>query len=187
MTASDCVGCLGSGRCWVCLGSGFECPETKDGLCHRCGGSRRCDLCHSSLLVTEIDLCGSEPACTARRVLVIDDDSSMRTLLGLWFDDDARCLSVSDVPSAEAAFVTLAMDNPDTIVCDLHLGPLTSDRYLPGLRTAAPAARIVVYTCDPRLARDLDVLGLGADAIVDKLAAPVEQLVELALRSPSAA
>lgn len=184
---SDCVGCLGNGRCWVCLGTGYGCPETKSGVCHRCGGARRCDQCDAPFLLTRIDLTGEQPTCTSRRVLVIDDEASMRTLLELWFRDDARCLSVIAVPSVEAAFVALALDEPDAIVSDLHIGAVTSDRYLPGLRAAAPAARIVIFTCDPSLASELDVMALGADAVVDKTAAPLEQVVDLALRAPATA
>jgi CheY-like chemotaxis protein len=187
MTSPDCVGCLGNGRCWVCLGTGYGCPETRTGLCQRCVGARRCDQCDNPFLLTQIDLTGEQPTCTSRRVLVIDDEESMRTLLQLWFRDDARCLSVVAVPSVEAAFVALALDELDAIVSDLHIGALTSDRYLPGLRAAAPAARIVIFTCDPELAEELDVITLGADAVVDKTSAPLDQLVELALRAPAAA
>jgi len=156
----------------------------KSGRCARCHGDRRCDLCDAPYRATQIDLRDPEPA---QRVLVIDDDPSMRTLLGLWFGDDERCQAIAEVPSAEAAFVEVAIETPDAIVCDLHLGALTGEVYLPGLRNAAPNARIVVYTCDPQLAYDLDVFDLGADAVLDKTSAPLEQLVDTALQAPTAA
>ena len=38
----DCVGCLGDGACWVCLGTGVLTPERTGPTCHRCAGSGKC-------------------------------------------------------------------------------------------------------------------------------------------------
>ena len=43
---SECVACLGSRECWICVGVGSV--ETQRGvwmLCHKCGGSAMCSYC----------------------------------------------------------------------------------------------------------------------------------------------
>ena len=45
LTVSVCAGCLGCGRCWVCLGSDRAAPESWVGQCSRCSATARCHLC----------------------------------------------------------------------------------------------------------------------------------------------
>jgi hypothetical protein len=46
-----CDGCLGSERCWVCLGRGVLDSRAGVRPCHRCYGSGRCSLCRQINLV----------------------------------------------------------------------------------------------------------------------------------------
>ena len=42
----SCPGCLGDGRCWVCLGTGrLRSAAEPDVGCHVCGGSGSCARC----------------------------------------------------------------------------------------------------------------------------------------------
>jgi len=186
MSGSTCPGCLGTGRDWVCLGTGFACPENKTGVCTRCHGTRRCDLCDAPFLSTAPGTRSSDDGAaeTSRRVLLIDDEAGILELLVLWFVDDPRCQSVVTASTAEAAFGVLADESPDTIICDFQLGSVTSDAYLPGLRAAAPNARIVVYTCDPALAQLCGVLDRGADVVLDKVQVPLADVVDVAMQLP---
>jgi len=188
MSGTTCPGCLGTGRDWVCLGTGFACPETKSGVCTRCRGSRRCDLCDAPYQLTAPGPgCETGPADRARRVLVIDDEEVILDLLVLWFADDPRCHSVVTASTADAAIGMLADETPDAIICDFQLGHVTSDAYLPGLRAAAPNACIVVYTCDPALAQLSGVLDRGADVVLDKVRVSLADVVEVAMQVPSVA
>ena len=40
-----CPGCLDSGECWICLGTGALDTEKGIGVCGSCGGSRHCAYC----------------------------------------------------------------------------------------------------------------------------------------------
>jgi hypothetical protein len=41
-----CAGCLGDGRCWVCLGTGrFSYARRPDVGCHVCWGTGGCAIC----------------------------------------------------------------------------------------------------------------------------------------------
>jgi len=37
----NCAGCLGNGKCWVCLGTGYLGPD-RDATCQRCAGTGQC-------------------------------------------------------------------------------------------------------------------------------------------------
>lgn len=42
---NTCDGCLGSRRCWVCLGTGRLLTAAVSVPCHRCAATGRCSLC----------------------------------------------------------------------------------------------------------------------------------------------
>ena len=46
MGSNRCVGCLGSQKCWVCLGPGVVEPRPGEHTpCVRCAGSGKCFVC----------------------------------------------------------------------------------------------------------------------------------------------
>ena len=54
--ASDCDGCLGSRRCWVCLGTGNADTLRQLGVCPSCGGSARCAYCDPKAPMRYVDV-----------------------------------------------------------------------------------------------------------------------------------
>ncbi len=179
--ARPCAGCLGSGRCWVCLGTGYAVPESLTGICSRCQGTRRCHLCAGSAARGP----GSATATTGpvgpRRVLVVDDETDILDLLGLWLQDDPRCAAVSTTTSAEEALLILAEEPVDVIVCDFQLVGASSDQYLPGFRSACPHARIVVHTADTTAAYAARVVERGADLVLEKGRSTLQHVVDVVL------
>jgi len=173
VTTGKCVGCLGSGTCWVCLGSGFADTERRRGSCSRCHGTRHCHVCNATAVTTKAE---------QRRVLVVDDEPDTLHLVELWIADDPRCEAVDVADSGDRALLVLAEADPDTIVCDHNLGSHTSNEYLPGFKSAAPDARIVIHTSDPLGAKADGVLDRGADVVVEK-GTSLEDLVDIALGS----
>jgi CheY-like chemotaxis protein len=169
----DCVGCLGSGLCWVCLGTGYAVPESRRGRCSRCLGTRRCHVCAPAPEVARR---------IPRRVLVVDDEPDVLDLLRVWLSDDERCCAVETVTSGDAALLALAENCADTIVCDFQLGGgATSADYLPGFRSACPDARIVLHTGSPDLALAAGVIERGADLVLEKGRVTLQQLIDEAL------
>lgn len=50
-----CDGCLGSRRCWVCLGTGtLGLARLAGTVCHKCQGSGRCSYCDQTLAPTDV-------------------------------------------------------------------------------------------------------------------------------------
>jgi CheY-like chemotaxis protein len=119
---------------------------------------------------------------TSRRVLVVEDNEDIRLLLNLWLTDDPRCRSVSEADGVGAALAAIRSGaSYDAVVCDFMLGDGTAADCLRQLRTAWPAARILVYTASMRIARESGVLEMGADLVVEKVSVVVEDVVELVL------
>lgn len=173
MTTGKCAGCLGSGTCWVCLGTGYANPECRLGVCSRCKGTTSCHLCQASN--------ASAGSVRTRRVLVVDDEPDVANLVEFWLEDDARCAGVDIATTGEAAFLPLAESEPDTIVFDHRLGEHNSVDYLPGIRSAAPDSRVIIYTADPTAAQADGVLEHGADLIIDKSRMKPAELLDAAL------
>src|SRR3954463_1120789 len=119
---------------------------------------------------------------TARRVLVVEDNDDIRLLLNLWLADAPRCHSVTEAESVNAALAATGEGTSyEAVVLDFMLGDGTAADCVRQLRTAWPAARIVVYTASMRIAHEAGVLEMGADLIVEKVAVVVEDVIELVL------
>ena len=103
---------------------------------------------------------------SALSVLVVDDDETVRLLVGAYLDGEADLQVVASADSGHAALRAAAASSPDVIVIDDRMPDGTGLDVLPALRSACPRARIVMFTSD------VDVEGraleLGADAFVDK-------------------
>ena len=175
MSSGPCPGCLGSRRCWVCLGTGYAHPESRRGSCARCAGSRRCGLC------TPTDAAMAAAPAGPRTVLVGEDEPDVLDLVAFWFEDDERCAAVARATDGDQALLYLAEHSPDAIVCDFQLGPTTSDQYLPGFRSACPGARIVIHTGSPDLAHHAGIVERGADVVLEKGRVSLQDLVDTAL------
>lgn len=181
-----CDGCLGSRQCWVCLGTGYELPENRVGQCSRCAGTARCHVCQSmsgAVDTPSVSPPGRRPGAV-RRVLVVDDEGDVLDLVRIWLDDDPRCGAVDTATSCEQALLLLAENCPDAIVCDFQLGSTTSDEYLPGFRSACPQARILIHTGNPDLAHAAGIIDRGADVVMEKGRATIQDVVDAALHDP---
>ena len=194
MPTSVCVGCLGSGECWVCLATGYESPTERIGQCSRCRGSKRCHVCgddthaHSApapppgarRLRAAPDADPSRP----RHVLLVDDEPHLLDLMSIWLTDDPRCAGVVTADSGDRALLSLADECPDTIICDFQLGSATSADYLQAFRSACPRARIVIHTGEPDSAHAAGIIARGADLVVEKGSVTLQELVDVALEFP---
>lgn len=110
-----------------------------------------------------------------RRILVVDDHHSMRSLLTMYLDRDGFEV-VGEAVDAPSALVQARELLPDGVVLDEELPHGPGTRILPELRALLPQARIVVFsgdaTCADRAAE------LGADGFLLK-GDPLEALDRL--------
>jgi two-component system nitrate/nitrite response regulator NarL len=85
-------------------------------------------------------------AAGAIRVLVVDDHTLFRRGLIALLADDARFDVVAEAGDASEAHRRAAATRPDVILLDNHMPGVSGVDALPGLREAAPAARVLMLT-----------------------------------------
>jgi two-component system nitrate/nitrite response regulator NarL len=86
------------------------------------------------------------PPAPSVRILVVDDHTLFRRGLTALLTRDASLQVVGDAADAGEAQRRAAELQPDLILLDNHLPGVNGVDALPGLRQAAPAARIVMLT-----------------------------------------
>ena len=81
-----------------------------------------------------------------RRVLVVDDDADLRFLLRMVLDREGESVVVAEASNGQEAIDAAAECRPDVIVLDQAMPVMSGLEAIPELRTAAPDARIVIYS-----------------------------------------
>jgi DNA-binding NarL/FixJ family response regulator len=114
------------------------------------------------------------------RLLLIEDDADVRTLLEVMIEHDDRFELVGTAADGALGVSEAARLAPDAIVLDLELPELHGLEAIPLLRRQAPGSRIVVFSAFPDPFTLFDVVRLGADAYVDKATTWSELLPTLA-------
>lgn len=110
-----------------------------------------------------------------RRVVVVDDNVTMRVLLTMHLTMDGWDV-VGEAEDAEQGLAQVLEHRPDAVVLDeqLPLGPGT--RVLPEMRAACPDARIILFSADASMGAV--ALDMGADGFLLK-GDPLSQLTVL--------
>ena len=105
---------------------------------------------------------------TQRRVLVVDDESSIRESLAEFLRDFGMQVDVS--ASAEEALVRLNETPYDLLIIDLRLAGITGDAMIPKAHKLQPELRYLIHTgsIDYRLSSELIMLGLSPEQIILK-------------------
>ena len=111
-----------------------------------------------------------------RRVLIVDDDAGLRTLLRMTLESAA--LEVDEAPDARVAEDRIAVLSPDVIVLDIHMPGLDGLSFCRGLKRTPETAptRIVLLTADDAPETAEAAWASGADAFLRKPFSPLELL-----------
>ena len=112
-----------------------------------------------------------------RRVVVIDDDEDMRSLIEILIAVGGRFRVVGTGADGHEGVAVATRLQPDVVILDLEMPHLDGLGAIPLIRERVPNAVIVVFSAFPDPYTLLDVLELGADAYLDKAGA-WQQLVE---------
>jgi len=121
----------------------------------------------------------------AQRVLVVDDDPDYRLLVRLALAPGGGFEVVAEAGDGRAAVVEAQREQPDLVLLDCIMPGADAFDTLPGLRAAAPEARIVLVSghdaADLRLAsRSAGAVGyLTKETPARRLAAELDALVGL--------
>jgi two-component system OmpR family response regulator len=119
------------------------------------------------------------PAPGDRSVLIVDDDPSIRSMLGFILGDEG--FQVREAADGRAALTMLEEDAPDAMVLDLMMPELDGHGVLRARRDQglAPDTRIVVLTAKTDPTDAVWCWELGADEFVHKPVDPERLLREV--------
>ena len=109
-------------------------------------------------------------------LLIVDDSSSIRSVVGSYMHDVAGW-DVVTAPDAGTGLMLAVEHHPSAIVLDNKMPGGDGIDVLPDLRRTCPAARIVMHTSDDAIDLRDSATRLGADALVPK-GRPLVELVE---------
>jgi DNA-binding NtrC family response regulator len=103
---------------------------------------------------------GSAPRALAR-VLIVDDEESIRRLVSKW--SDVSGYQVKAASSAEAALLMMHAWTADIVVCDIRMPRYSGVWLIEHLRTLYPSTSIIISTgygeVDPALTMRANVTG----------------------------
>ncbi len=107
-------------------------------------------------------------AASERTVLIVDDDASIRSMLGFIFQDEG--FQVHEAADGEQALDVLRQGAPDAMVLDLMMPRVDGHGVLRARRdeALAPDCRIVILTAKSDPADAVWCWELGADEYVNK-------------------
>lgn len=127
---------------------------------------------------------GPTPTSDRARLLVVDDDDGIRTLLEVSISLDDRFTLVGAAGSGAEALAQLARcsdgDGPDVVLLDVTLPDVDGIELVAQVRAASPDVKVALFTGwsdDETLQRANDA---GADAVFGKDGDPVRLLDGLA-------
>lgn len=102
------------------------------------------------------------------RVLVVDDADGVRDLLCTLLDCEEDFVVVGRAGDGREAIAVAGSTQPDLVVLDLAMPVMDGVTALPGIRRAAPAARVAVLSGFSTLALERAAREAGADAYLEK-------------------
>jgi DNA-binding NarL/FixJ family response regulator len=110
-------------------------------------------------------------------VLICDDNSAMRTLLGVIVGTAPGLCVLGEANDGNEAVTEARRHQPDVILLDLAMPNRNGLEALPELRMVAPEARIIVFSGFATAAVVDQVMALGAASYLEK-GAPPDRIVD---------
>jgi DNA-binding response OmpR family regulator len=101
-----------------------------------------------------------------KRILVIEDDREMRSLLQDFLEEEGY--AVGCVEDGSEAFRKLAKENSDLIITDIRMPGLSGLDILPGLKQIRPGSPVIAITAFGSEEIHRRVMESGADAYLEK-------------------
>lgn len=107
-----------------------------------------------------------EPDAGSIRVVLVDDNESIRRLLRTLIGLDPDCVVVGEATDGEEAVQVAAGTRPDVVLLDVVMPVMDGVSAIPRIREVSPASRIVMFSSEPE--RRSDALDVGADGWLTK-------------------
>lgn len=107
-----------------------------------------------------------KPATTRTRVLVVDDEPIVRSLVCRQFNKSN--INIDQAESAEAAIQLMRKSLYHVVICDLNLPGMSGVELLPKLKAISPLVQVIMLTGDANLVTVLESLENGAIDFIPK-------------------
>ena len=101
-------------------------------------------------------------------VFLCDDVPELRTLLRYGLEEDQRLKVVGEAGTAREAIAAIAALQPDVVLLDLSMPGMDGLEALPLVRSAAPAAAVIVFSGFAADRMREPALALGAARYLEK-------------------
>jgi DNA-binding NarL/FixJ family response regulator len=111
------------------------------------------------------------------RIVVADDEASVRSALRLLLEQDLRVTAIIEVAAAESLLVQAEATRPDVVLVDWDLPGLHTGHVLSALRSVVSHPAVIALSSRPDERRA--ALAEGVDAFVCKGDAPEQLLLTL--------
>ena len=101
-----------------------------------------------------------------KRILVVEDDAEMRSLLKDFFTEEG--FDTDSVSNGSEAFRKLVREPFDLVITDIRMPGLTGLDILPGIKKLQPAAPVIVITAFGSEEIQRKAFEKGANAYLEK-------------------
>jgi DNA-binding response OmpR family regulator len=122
---------------------------------------------------------------TSLKVLVVDDDPSVRDVLRIMLGFEG--CQVVDAPDGESALVMFAAIRPDIVILDVTMPGMDGVEVCRQLKAIAHPPRVIMLTARDHPEDERRALDAGADAYLRKPFSPLEVLDLVGLPTDGAA
>jgi DNA-binding NarL/FixJ family response regulator len=122
----------------------------------------------------------SNPTSTTVSVVIADDQSDLRKVLGLALRLDGRFRLVGEAANAAEAVQVAAALRPEVMVLDLGMPDASGLDAIPEIRQVSPGTRILVYSAWAASRSADEAVELGADGYLEKEAGLKEVIAAVA-------
>jgi DNA-binding NarL/FixJ family response regulator len=118
------------------------------------------------------------------RVLIVDDAANLRELLTVLLEVEDDFEVVGAAADGQQALDRARDLEPDVILLDLAMPVMDGLQALPGLRSLAPGARIIIFSGFEHEALARSALTAGADAYIEKGTSVLQLVAQLRAMRP---
>jgi CheY-like chemotaxis protein len=109
-----------------------------------------------------------------KRIFVVDDSSSVRSMVRQLFESETNCEIVGEAENGRDAVAKAAFAKPDLIVLDLNMPVMGGLDAAPFLRKVLPDTRLILFTVSQGQEVEQQALAAGIQTVVSKYNAASE-------------
>lgn len=99
-------------------------------------------------------------------ILVVDDETKMRRVLQMYFEDDGYV--VIQAENGADALEKLSASRPDLIICDMRMPRMNGIELLRRVKTISPDLPVIIMTAYGEIKSAVESMKLGAEGYVTK-------------------